>query len=213
MTRRRFPVRFRAKRWFIRKIFRRLIPEIPSNAHSPWEIFNIFLSSGSFIDFWIDAKSNPFSKTWISISESTLWLRLKTVLEQNEPWRRPSSVTVALVDKPSDLTMGLPISCCVSGSAFYKLIKTERSSSSISLTELSWFCISSQGSSVFNGALVLSEIEVSAIRTGGLGSSVKESSDNNKLQTLLSSTLLIVDFCTYSLNLFCFFSESRQYRF
>ena len=127
-----------------------------------------FLSSGSFKDFWIGAKSNPFSKTWISIFESTLWLRLRTVLEQNEPWRRPSSVTVALVDKPSDLTMGLPISCCVSGFAFYILIKTERCSSSISLTELSWFCISSRGSSVFDGALVLSEIEVSAIRTGGL---------------------------------------------
>ena len=42
--------------------------------------------------------------------------------------RRPSSVTsVALVDKPSDLTMGLPISFCVSGSAFCKLIQTERS--------------------------------------------------------------------------------------
>ena len=64
------------------------------------------------------------------MSESTLWMRLNTVLEQNklleqnEPSRSPSSVLVALLDKPSDLTIELPISYCVSGSTFLKLIKT-----------------------------------------------------------------------------------------
>ena len=41
-----------------------------------------FLNSGSFTLFWIGAKSNPFSKTLISSSESTLRLKLKTVSEQ-----------------------------------------------------------------------------------------------------------------------------------
>ena len=39
ITRRRFPVKFKAKRWFVRKISRRLIPKIPSNAHSARGIF------------------------------------------------------------------------------------------------------------------------------------------------------------------------------
>lgn len=132
MKRRRFPSKFRAKRWFIRKIFGRLTPEIPSNAL----LMRILLQRMSFLRSFLKSflqksflssvsKSNAFFKTWISISESTIWLRLKTVLGKNEPWRRPSSVTVTLVDRPSDFTMGLPISCCVLCSMFWKLIKTK----------------------------------------------------------------------------------------
>ena len=40
-----------------------------------------FRSSGSFRDLWTGKKFNPFLKTWISISDNALWLRLKTVLE------------------------------------------------------------------------------------------------------------------------------------
>ena len=45
---------------------------------------------------------------------------------------------------------------------------------------------------------------MSAIKTEGLGSAVKESSDNYKLQTLFSSSLLIADFCTVLLESFFF---------
>ena len=92
---------------------------------------------------------------------------IKNALEQDKPWRRFSSVTVALTDNPSDFTMGLPISFCVLGFVFCKLTKTERSSSSKLLAELSWFYTSSRGSSTFDGLLVLSEFEVSAIKIGG----------------------------------------------
>ena len=66
--------------------------------------------------------------------------------------------------------------------------------------------------------VVLSEIEVSAIKTEGLGAAVKESLDNNKLQTLFSFSLLIADFCTVLLeycfcNLFLFSCESCHYHF
>ena len=133
MKRRRFPSKFRAKHWFIRKIFGRLTPEIPSNAL----LMRILLQRMSFLRSFLKSflqksflssvsKSNAFFKTWISISESTLWLRLKTVLNESKPWRHPSLVTAALVDKPSDLTVGLPISCCASDSAFCKLIKNWR---------------------------------------------------------------------------------------
>ena len=60
--------------------------------------------------------------------------------------------------------MGLPISCCLLHSAFCKLHKTERSSLSKLLIELSSFCISSRFSSVFDQVLALLEIEVSAIK-------------------------------------------------
>ena len=116
-----------------------------------------FLRSGLFIDFWIGAKSNSFWKTWISFSESTLKLKLKTVYER---WRRSSSVTVTLVDKTLDFTMGLPISFCVPSSTFCKLFKTERSSSSKFLTALSWFFMFYRGSSAFGGVLVLLEVEI-----------------------------------------------------
>lgn len=97
----------------------------------------------------MDTKSSSFSKTWISISQSTFWLRLKTASEWNETWRCPSSLTVAFLDKPLDLTMELPISCCVLGSKFCKLIKTEKSSSSKQLTESLWFPISSRDTYLF----------------------------------------------------------------
>ena len=73
-----------------------------------------FRSSGSLRDLWSGQKSNAFFKTWISKSDNALWLRLKIVLEQNWPARRPSSVMVAFVGKPSDLTTELPIAkpCC-----------------------------------------------------------------------------------------------------
>ena len=70
---------------------------------------NSFQSSGSIRDLWTGEKSNTFSKTWISISDNPLWLRLKTVLEQNEPTRRSSSEMVVFVGKPSDLTTELSL--------------------------------------------------------------------------------------------------------
>ena len=70
---------------------------------------NSFQSSGSLRDLWTGEKSNTFSKTWISISDNALWLRLKTVLEQNEPTRRSSSEMVVFVGKPSDLTTELSL--------------------------------------------------------------------------------------------------------
>ena len=53
-----------------------------------------------------------------------------------------------------------------------------------------------------DGAQVLSEIELSVDRTGGLGSAFMETSDNNKLQTPFGSFLLIIDFCTVLLKYF-----------
>ena len=51
------------------------------------------LSSGSFILFWIGAKSKSFSNTRTSVSVKTFLLKLKTVSEQKYPTKRPSFVT------------------------------------------------------------------------------------------------------------------------
>ena len=66
-------------------------------------------TSKSFRDLWTSEKSIPFSKTWISISDNALSLRLKIVLEQNELGRRLSSLMVVFVGKLSDHTTELPI--------------------------------------------------------------------------------------------------------
>ena len=49
-----------------------------------------FRNSGSLRDLLTGKKFNPFSKTWISIFNDALWVRLKTVLEQI--WTYKSSV-------------------------------------------------------------------------------------------------------------------------
>ena len=54
------------------------------------------LSSGTFILFWIGAKSKPFSNSQISVSVKTFLLKLKTVSEQKYPTKRPSFVTPIL---------------------------------------------------------------------------------------------------------------------
>ena len=69
----------------------------------------------------------------------------------------------------------------VSDSAFCKLIKTERRFLSKFLKELSRFYTFYRGSPVFDGALVLSKIDKSVVKTGGLASGFKKSSDNDKL--------------------------------
>ena len=78
------------------------------------------------------------------------------------------------MDKPSGFPVGLPISSCVLGSAFYELIKLKEVLHPNDLQNYHDPVISSLASSVFNGVLVLSEIEVST-KTGGLGSTLKES--------------------------------------
>ena len=94
-----------------------------------------FRSSGSLRYLWTGEKSNPFSKTWIAISDNALWQRLKTVLEQNVPARRPSSVMVGFVGKASDLTTELPIAKSYLESSFCKSTRIESSSSSNLLTK------------------------------------------------------------------------------
>ena len=54
------------------------------------------LSSGTFILFWIGAKSKPFSNSQISVSVKTFLLKLKTVSEQKYPTKQPSFVTLIL---------------------------------------------------------------------------------------------------------------------
>ena len=109
MTRRRSPTGFRTKCRFIRKILWRFVWKVAFNSIFLANSSKSFQSSGSLKDLWTGEKSNPFSKTWISVSDNALQLRLKTVLEQSVPARCPSSVIVAFVGKPSDLTTELPI--------------------------------------------------------------------------------------------------------
>ena len=47
-----------------------------------------FLNSGSLILFWIGAKNNPFSSTFISVSSKTFLLKFKTLSEQKYSWTR-----------------------------------------------------------------------------------------------------------------------------
>ena len=120
MTRRRFPTGFRTKC--------RLSEKSSEGSFRKFHLTRIFLansskffrSSGSLKDLWTGEKSNPSSKTWILIPDNALWLRLKTVLEQNVSARRPSSVMVAFVAKPSDLTTELPIAKSCSKSSLCK---------------------------------------------------------------------------------------------
>ena len=136
MTRRRSPTGFRTKCRFIRKILWRFVWKVAFNSIFLANSSKSFQSSGSLKDLRTGEKSNPFSKTWISISDNALWLKLKTVLVQNEPARRPSSVMVASVGKPADLTTESSTAKSSLESLFCKSTRTESSSYSNLLAEL-----------------------------------------------------------------------------
>ena len=111
--------RLRRKRWYFIKIFGDFISKMPFYFHSLQNSLKSLLSSGSFTFLWNGTKSNPFSRTLISLSDRTLPLKLKTVSEQKQPLSLLSGITsheeseliVQLLFWSSSKISNNPISC------------------------------------------------------------------------------------------------------
>ena len=85
MTFGQFPQRLGCKWRCLTKFGGRLITKIPLKVNPSAKLLEIILYFGFIYLLWIGALSRPFSRTFVSLSVKTFWLKLNTVSEQKYP--------------------------------------------------------------------------------------------------------------------------------